>query len=196
MGEIRVEDFRDDLTAAVAVLLARAFVTNPNHEAAFGANQLAVNETFFRAGLPRMTGRKLVAVEDGRVVGLIHWIESPLCQPSDEETRALAPLMLRTFGIRTAWRLRSWLTAWSKHDPREPHVHLGPIGVGPEFQGRGIGGVLMQRYCDHLDRGRHTGYLETDRPEKVAFYRGFGFEVTGELSVLGVPNFVMTRPAR
>jgi hypothetical protein len=54
----------------------------------------------------------------------------------------------------------------------------------------------MQRYCDQLDTSGQEGYLETDRPGNVPFYEGFGFRVTGELQVLGVPNYFMTRPAR
>ena len=191
---VRIEDFSADMADAAAAVLARAFVTNPLHVAAFGAHQLAANETFFRTGLPLMKGRKLVAVEDGGILGLIHWVAAPLCQPSDAEKRTLAPAMLRTFGVRTAWRLRSWLTTWSKHDPGGPHVHLGPIAVSPATQGRGIGGRLMQLYCEQLDREGQAGYLETDRPEIVPFYERFGFQVTSETQVLGVPNFFMTRP--
>jgi hypothetical protein len=40
------------------------------------------------------------------------------------------------------------------------------------------------------------GYLETDQAENVEFYRRFGFELTNEASVLGVPNFYMRRAAR
>jgi hypothetical protein len=34
-----------------------------------------------------------------------------------------------------------------------------------------------------------SGYLETDRPENVAFYQRFGFEVTHEMPVLGTRTF-------
>ena len=195
MGHLRIEDFTPDMAEAAAGMLARAFVTNPLHVATFGPDQLAVNDAFFRVGLPLMKGRRLVALQDGALVGLIHWIESPRCQPSDEEKRRLGPLMLRTVGIRAAWRLRSWLTTWSTHDPRVPHVHLGPVGVLPALQGRGIGSLLMEPYCQQLDREGQVGYLETDRPEKVRFYQRFGFRVTAEGPVLGLPNFFMTRPS-
>ena len=196
MTGLCLEEFSAGMEEAAAAMLARAFVTNPLHVAAFGAGQIAVNERFFRIGLPLMKGRKLVAVEDDRIVGLVHWVESPRCQPSETEKRAMAPVALKAFGVRTAWRLRSWLTAWSQRDLSGPHAHLGPIGVSPEAQGRGIGRQLMQRYCEWLDREEQVGYLETDRPEKVPFYERFGFEVTAEIVVLQVPNFLMTRPAR
>ena len=54
-------------------------------------------------------------------------------------------------------------------------MHLGPIGVAPEAQGQGIGTALMNRYIEHLKQERSAGYLETDRPENVEFYKKFGF---------------------
>ena len=88
----------------------------------------------------------------------------------------------------------SWLSTWAKHDPRALHVHLGPIGVTPEAQGQRIGSRLMTRYCEALAKAREPGYLETDRPGNVAFYRRFGFETTQELPVIGVTNYFMSRP--
>jgi len=189
----RIEEFTNDMSEPAAAMLARAFVTNPLHVATFGPNQLGANETFFRIGLTLMKGRKLVAIEDGKILGMIHWIESPGCQPSEPEKRTLAPKMLRAFGVRTVWRLRSWLMAWSRHDPAAPHVHLGPIGVSPAAQRRGVGRRLMERYCEAVDLSERMGYLETDRPETVRFYECFGFEVTAEIRVLHVPNFLMAR---
>ena len=82
---------------------------------------------------------------------------------------------------------------WSKHDPKESHVHLGPIGVIPEAQGQRIGYRLMTRYCEALAKSAESGYLEPDRPENVAFYRRFGFETIEEIRVLGERNYLMWR---
>jgi len=196
MAGLLIAELTNEMVESAAAMLARAFVTNPIHVAAFGANQLAKNEAFFRMGLALMKGPKHVAVEDGHVLGLIHWVEAPACQPSAHERHAVAPTIVRAFGIRTSWHLNSWLSAWSRHDPGEPHVHLGPIGVSPEAQGHGIGHRLMQLYCQQLDREKQVGYLETDRPGIVPFYEEFDFQVTEEIEVLGLPNFLMTRPSR
>ena len=51
----------------------------------------------------------------------------------------------------------------------------------------------MQRYCETLERTGACGYLETDRPENVSFYRRFGFEIIEEVPVLGVLNYFMWR---
>ena len=174
-------------------LLARAFVANPLHIGVFGMDQIAANEAFFRIGLAVMKGQKLVAVDGLRMLGVIHWADSGKCQVSSREKLGLLPAMVKGFGLRSAIRVGSWLSVWAKHDPAEPHVHLGPIGVSPDAQRRGVGRQLMERYCAHLDELRAVGYLETDRPGNVAFYTKFGFQVTGTAVIQGVPNYFMRR---
>ncbi len=176
-----------------AQLLARAFVTNPLNVAAFGRDQLARNEAFFRAGLPVMYGPKLVALDGPRLVGFIHWVEAPGCRvPAGAKVRML-PGMVRGFGLRSALRVGRWMSTWEKHDPHDDHLHLGPIGVDPAMQGKGLGRQLMARYCEAADAAGLPGYLETDRPENVPFYAGFGFRTVAEVPVLGVTNYLMRR---
>jgi len=101
--------------------------------------------------------------------------------------------MVKGFGLRSAMRVGSWLSVWSKRDPAERHIHLGPIGVSPDAQGRGVGRRLMERYCHHLDEMGVVGYLETDRPGNVTFYTKFGFQVVGTALIHAVPNYFMRR---
>jgi ribosomal protein S18 acetylase RimI-like enzyme len=182
MPETSIEEFNPEMTDDVAGVLARAFVTNPINIAAFGVDQLSANETFFRGGLRVMRGRKLVALEGSRILGFIHWVTAPGCQLSEVEKLAVVPRMIQEFGVQRSLRISSWLTTWSKHDPKDPHCHLGPIGIDPAVQGRGIG-----------ERTAISGYLVTDRPENVPFYERFGFKVTQEIPVIGTPNFLMQR---
>ena len=184
---------REDEAARV---LARAFVTNPLHVSVFGPNQIAANEAFFRIGLTAMKGAKLVAVDGSRILGVIHWVHSPNCQFSATEKLKMFPAMVKGLGLRSALKVATWLSVWSKNDPAEHHSHLGPIGVSPEAQGHWIGRQLMEQYCAELDRTRSLGYLETDRPGNVDFYRKFGFEVTGTASIEGVLNYFMQRDAK
>jgi GNAT superfamily N-acetyltransferase len=104
--------------------------------------------------------------------------------------------MLTRFGSSSAMRVGTWLAAWARRDPKNPHTHLGPIGVDPAAQGKGVGQRLMHEYCDELDRTGAAGYLETDRMENVRFYRRFGFNMTDEIDVLGVRNYLMWREKR
>lgn len=190
---IRIEPFPDRLLAETSHVLARAFVTNPLHVAAFGKGNVGPNEAFFRTALTVMKGSKYVAREGDRLVGFAHWVASPMCQFSPSEQLRLLPAMVARLGAGGAWRTIRWLTNWSRHDPAEPHLHLGPIGVDPRAQGRHVGSQFMRRFCEELDRRSLPGYLETDRPENVRFYARFGFEIVAEQQVLGVPNFFMIR---
>ena len=193
MASIHIEALNCDMAPQACSVLAQAFVTNPLNIAAFGPSQLAKNEAFFRVGLAAMKGTKLVATDGPKILGLIHWVPFPDCQFPWFEKLRMVPATVKGFGLGSALRVGSWLSTWSKHDPSTAHSHLGPIGVLPAVQGQHIGLRLMEEYCKELDRTREAGYLETDRPENVNFYRRFGFEVTDDVIVLGVPNYLMWR---
>jgi predicted N-acetyltransferase YhbS len=104
----------------------------------------------------------------------------------------MAPTAIAAFG-RNLPKAMTWVAAWSKRDPLEPHVHLGPIGVTPELQGHGIGSQMLSVYCEELDVAGNSGYLETDKPENVRLYERFGFEVQDEAELLGVRDWFMWR---
>lgn len=196
MNPVRISALLPEMHLEAARLLAAAFVTNPLHVAAFGSGALAKNEAFFRMALASLKGSKSVALIDSRVVGVIHWIDSPGCQFSAVAKLRMTPSMILDFGLLPAIRVGTWLSRWSNQDPPQPHSHLGPIAVAPEAQGQRIGQQLMDNYCSHLDRLRKMSYLETDRPENVAFYRRFGFEIIQQAPVLGVLNFFMVRQTK
>ena len=196
MALIEVEPFRPEMTCEASRVLANAFASNPDHVAAFGTAALAKNEAFFRTVLSVLKGPKFVALDGSRILGVIHWVDSAQCQVSGIEKLRLVPVMVTQLGVGATLRVMTWLSTWSKHDPQESHMHLGPIGVLPEAQGQRIGYRLMTRYCEALTKTASTGYLETDRTENVAFYRRFGFKTVEEIPVIGVKNYLMSRPVR
>jgi GNAT superfamily N-acetyltransferase len=193
MPQITITSLPAVQTQTAIGVLARAFVANPNHVAAFGPSSLESNEMFFRIGLAAMKGEKFVATDGSRILAVAHWVRSPACQFPTFEKLRMTPKMVRGLGLSSALKVFSWVSTWSRHDPSEPHVHLGPIGVEPEAQGRHVGSKLMEKYCAELDRTGLAGYLETDRPENVAFYSRFGFAVTETATVLGIENYFMRR---
>ena len=85
--------------------------------------------------------------------------------------------------IGATLRVFRWIGEWARRDPSEPHWHLGPVAVDPHLQGHGIG-----------DDCAALSYLETDKSENVRFYQKFGFRVTEQATVLGIPNWFMSRP--
>ena len=193
MSQITITPLLAEQTETAIGVLARAFVTNPVHVAAFGPSNLESNNVFFRIGLVVMKGGKFVATDGSRILGVVHWVRSPACQFSAFEKLRMMPRMVSGLGLSSALKVISWVSTWSRHDPSEPHSHLGPIGVEPEAQGQRVGSTLMEKYCAELDRTGMAGYLETDRPENVEFYRRFGFVVTETAPVLAVQTYFMRR---
>lgn len=190
---LEIKKYSSDRLEDCVSLLADAFVTNPLHLSAFGAGQLDQNRRFFRIGLRHMFfGRAFVAAVDGAVGGYVHFNAAPFCLPAPEEIPTVVATLLQPLGAAIPQVIR-WFGRWSHLDPDEPHVHLGPIGVAPRMQRQGVGAALMQCYVEHLEQEKASGYLETDRPENVEFYKKFGFVVRHEETVIGTPTWYMWR---
>jgi hypothetical protein len=52
----------------------------------------------------------------------------------------------------------------------------------------------MNRYIEYLKQEKAAGYLETDRPQNVEFYKKFGFLVQREEILIGASAWYMWRP--
>jgi len=191
---ILIESVRPEEIPVASAVLGKAYVTNPLNVAAFGEN-LRPNEALMRFLLEFKTGTQFyIARESGQIVGAMGITECPDCQQSPSET-PMPPALLKEFrGSRR--RMKKWSQVWAERDPKEHHWHFGPFGVLPERQRQGIGSRLLTYFCEHVDRLGAAAYLETDRPENLRLYQRFGFTVTAEAPVLGVPNWFMWRPPR
>lgn len=193
---LTVKKYSADRLEECVSLLADAFVANPLHLSAFGAGRMDQNRRFFRIGLRHMfVGQSFMALDEDAVRGYIHFNPWPDCLPEPEEIPLAMATLLKPLGEAIPQVIR-WFSRWCRLDPAEPHVHLGPIGVAPAAQGKGVGTALMQRYIEHLEQERIAGYLETDRPENVEFYKKFGFVLRHEEELIGTPTWYMWRPAR
>src|SRR5258705_7450513 len=99
----------------------------------------------------------MMVVDGDKVIGFMHWVESPGCRYSAGKRISLVPTMLGGFGLKSTLRVGSWLSAWAKNDDAGRHVHFGPIGVDPRFSGKGIGGRMMKHFCSALDATSAVG---------------------------------------
>ena len=70
--------------------------------------------------------------------------------------------------------------AVAAHRPDEPHWYLQLLATHPDWQRRGLGAQLMEVAFEQADSAGEPCYLETERPELVAYYRRYGFEVRSE----------------
>lgn len=138
--------------------------------------------------------RPLVARLDGRVVASTNDLIGGACRFGTAEKLRALPDLLRT-PLAITLRSSRWLDDWEHRDPDAPHSHLGPLGVDPALQGRGVGSLILAEYTRRLDAGGEDAYLETDKSENVALYGRFGFEIVDESEMYGVRNWFMWREA-
>jgi len=94
--------------------------------------------------------------------------------------------------------------AMEANKPPGPYWYLQLLATHPDWQRQGLGAELMQVVFDQADPQGVQCYLETERPELVAYYRRYGFEVRSEwdidpdatLGEVGPHMWGMLRPAR
>jgi ribosomal protein S18 acetylase RimI-like enzyme len=189
---------RGDMDAACKVL-GLAFADNPNTLAVTRGDR-AKAQRVIQAGvrvakLGRKCSHVLVADKAGRIVGVLNAAEWPNCQMRMGEKLRTVPAMVLVLGSALPRQLRL-LSLWGKQDPRRGHWHLGPIGIDPQLQGRGVGKALLGRFLKMVDERGANAYLETDVDRNVALYQSFGFEVIAQADFEGVNNRFMWREAR
>ena len=197
-ARIEVGDTRPDEVAEAVAVAARAMCTSPMAYAVLGddhdrrcATPSASSPASTRsprtsarsspgstaASSPRPTTSSTAVAGRARSTPLRRSRRSPLTGP------------------RSAIRTVRWLAIGSGATRDRAHAHFGPFGVEPELQGHGIGSLVLREYTRRLDAAGEHSYLETEKPENVALYSRFGFEVVDETELLGVPNWFMWREA-
>lgn len=75
------------------------------------------------------------------------------------------------------------------------HWYLSPIGVDPEFQGKGLGSLMIRTMLNRIDNEKLPSLLETQNPVNVEIYKRFGFEVVATETIpdTEIPHWVMVR---
>jgi ribosomal protein S18 acetylase RimI-like enzyme len=89
----------------------------------------------------------------------------------------------------------SWLDEVERYHPSEPHFYLEYIGVEPENQGQGVGSKLLQHLVAKADEAQVGCYLENSNPRNLPFYERFGFQAGEQKEIIGLPAWLMWRPA-
>lgn len=204
MKNVTIDFLRQGEAKAASAVLGRVFVnSSPNCIAVWraqGEGEIIKQAAIFRLlKLERQKSIVIVAKIDNRIVGALNMIEWPHCQLSFLETLKMLPrilLILKGSAFRGAMaRAKKMQSVWAENEPKKPHWHLGPIGVLPETQRKGIGSQLLTRACEFVDQKMGPAYLETDRVENLALYERFGFSTIAEADLTGAPNWFMWRNA-
>jgi ribosomal protein S18 acetylase RimI-like enzyme len=186
-----------DMTAVCEVIGA-AFANNPSTLANVGGDTARAERVMRNAVRIAKFGRRwshaLVAERDGAIVGALNAAQWPHCQMKTIEKIKTVPSMVAIMrdALPRAFTMTSRREA---HDPREPHWHVGPLGVDPDVQGQGVGASLLQAFLSTVDEAGEPAFLETDIERNVTFYQRFDFEVVECEVIVGVNTHFMWRPA-
>lgn len=104
----------------------------------------------------------------------------------------LLPLCIRLSG-HTLRLLNSYMRVTKSAAPPMPHHYLIMIGVDPEVQGKGIGKALLQHLLNtaNTDEKSQGVALDTENKDNVSVYRRFGFALSKETQLDGLPIYCM-----
>ena len=201
MDQMQIRLLSADETADAARVLGRGMRDNPLHVQAFGTDADHRERALSRMFAPVLRrqvrkGAVLGAFVSNELAGVAGIVPPGYCQLTFTEKLPVLPALLGGSGLQSSLRVLAWNGDWERHDVEIPHWHLGPIAVDRHRQRQGVGSALLRALCSRIDEHNSAGYLETDKPENVAFYRRFGFEVVDEHLVLGVENWFMLREAQ
>jgi GNAT superfamily N-acetyltransferase len=190
MNDLKIFSLEQGDISEAARVLSLAMVSCPVHVAVFqgqGDEVRRVQESMFARLLRDFPGIVFAGKLDGQVVAVLRM--KP-CRGGQAPHAEVDEGSLQD----TTSRVSYWQTVWDCHDPREPHWHLGPVGVVPPRQGSGVGTALMRRFCHEVDARKAAAFLETDQARSVRFYGRFGFAVVDEVDIFEVRNYFMWRP--
>ncbi|MEJ7803952.1 MAG: GNAT family N-acetyltransferase [Candidatus Limnocylindria bacterium] len=134
-----------------------------------------------------LRGSFLVALIEGEVAGAaVGW--PPFYHPSPLRTlrhTGAALALLRHAGMASVPLFRRWRALHAADPTDSGHWHLAALGVRPDAQRRGVGRALLDAFLEPVDGSGGAAYLETSRPDILAWYGAVGFRVRERVSLPG-----------
>ncbi len=190
MEKLKISFLEESDISEASRVLSKAMLKVPLHIAVFqgqGEKERKIIEKMFFELLSDLPSITFLARINRQIVGVMRMKSCDGSKVSNEH----AP----TEDVNNLdWRKLYWHNEWARHDPLNQHWHLGPVGVLPSHQGKGIGTKLLNRFCQEVDACSAPAYLETDTDKNVRFYERFGFEIENETQIFDVKNRYMWRP--
>jgi ribosomal protein S18 acetylase RimI-like enzyme len=192
-----VEDPDRRARRALLDVLSLAFRDNPMNVAIHGPRperRLRANRAGLRALVLDSAGQTATRVirDQGRIVG--GFVAAPpglfpIVTP--QLHRQIACLLVQGGRAMDRWSIVS--SQLMGYRPVEDHWYLAVLGVIPEFQGRGLGGRLIDELNRLIAADPHPLYLESDRAASVRFYLSRGFAVRAEETLDGIRCWCLGR---
>lgn len=179
---------KSDISDASRVL-SEAMLKNPLHISVFqgdGEKERKIIEKMFFELLTDLPGITFLAWSNRQIVGVMRMKSCDGRKASNEHVQ-------NGDADNLDWRKSYWHNEWERHDPLDQHWHLGPVGVLPSHQGKGVGTILLSHFCCEVDACSASAYLETDTDRNVQFYQRFDFKIVAESDIHGVNSRYMWR---
>ncbi len=63
------------------------------------------------------------------------------------------------------------------------HWYLAPLGVDPEFQGKGYAGDLLKAMFARVEQEHLPIYLETNTEKNISIYQHYGFQILEDTTI-------------
>lgn len=194
---IEVRAARKEDVPGLAQALSKAFVDDPFARWTFGAHE----------GLPerlRLSFLKLLSVTympkkhtytTDDLSGAALWAPPGKWKMTMSQQLRMAPAFIRLIGMRRLAAAGQVGRIIEKAHPDEPHWHLSVLGVAPDQQRSGVGRALVSHILRRADGEGVLAHLETSKPDNVAYYQRFGFEISSEFDAPqdGPHMWTMTR---
>jgi ribosomal protein S18 acetylase RimI-like enzyme len=167
----------------MAASLARAFADDPVSnwmlpQARRHTRLIAMFTLVLRSQVPLA---ETYSTPDG--VGAAVWAPPGRWRLDVDAMASSAERFISIFGPNLARATETLATIEDRHPTEPPHWYLATLGTHPDWQGHGIATALMQPVLSRADHEGLPAYLESSKERNIAYYRRFGFEVTGEISL-------------
>jgi GNAT superfamily N-acetyltransferase len=167
----------------VSIALAKAFADDPVMAYIFPKAEDRVSRI---AGIMRMGIRNYGAYGRVEYIGNISaaavWQQPEAPKPSffDQFVDAMEGIVkLRGAMIRAA-TVQQLL---AKNRVQQPHWYLAILGTVPQWQGKSLGGRLLESQLRECDKCAIPAYLESSNIANVPFYQRHGFVVRKEIQL-------------
>jgi GNAT superfamily N-acetyltransferase len=154
---------------ALAELLGEAFSDDPMLVWPFGPGKTEVITDFFRAFDERAAALGWLWEADAGL-GVAAWIPPGSDEAMMDIDRSIRPAL----AAAEARHGEMWEWIAGKF-PDEPFWYLDHIAVDAGHRGDGVGTALIRHGLSFADRDGVPAFLETGRPENVAYYERRGF---------------------
>ena len=94
--------------------------------------------------------------------------------------------LLKELGIGTVQRMMligNFTSELHHNQLNFPHWYLAPMGVDPDYQGKGYASMLMRSMLKRLDDEILPCFLETQNENNIEIYKHYGFKIIGKTTI-------------